>query len=209
MNSILDFVIIGISSIICGFVLGFEREIHNKPAGIKTVTLVVMGSSFFTFCSVNGFEPFKDSKVAAQIVSGVGFLGAGVILRSELKVMGLTTAATLWVAASIGMLIGTKMIIQAFIATILVALMISIFRILEQKLVSKYVSVEFAVFLDDEKQITIIKDLLDNFQIKIERFEILHEEQQIRVNLKVHSDFILFFENFIKELKKKNIKYSL
>jgi putative Mg2+ transporter-C (MgtC) family protein len=99
-----------------GAVIGFEREIRDREAGIRTHLLVSLGSALFTIISAYGFHEFlagggsivraDPSRVAAQIVTGIGFLGAGAIIREGLSVRGLTTAATLWVVAAIGMACG-------------------------------------------------------------------------------------------------------
>jgi putative Mg2+ transporter-C (MgtC) family protein len=91
-----------------GGVVGFERQLHDRDAGIRTHLLVALGSAFFTIVSAYGFTEFAQvrwdpTRIAAQIVTGIGFLGAGAIIRDGLSVRGLTTAATLWVVAAIGM----------------------------------------------------------------------------------------------------------
>ena len=94
-------------ALICGLLVGGERELKGKPAGISTQTLVITASMLFAFMSrsVGGPDP---SRIAAQIVSGIGFLGAGLILKSEQnkKVTNVTTAASIWYAAAIGMALG-------------------------------------------------------------------------------------------------------
>ena len=97
-----------------GAVIGIERELDEKAAGLRTHMLVALGSALFTLVSAYGFSEFigKDhvsfdpSRIAAQIVTGIGFLGAGVIFRSGFTVRGLTTAASLWLVAAIGMAAG-------------------------------------------------------------------------------------------------------
>ncbi len=209
MHDVLDFFYIILISVLCGFIIGFEREIHNKPAGLKTVSLVVLGSAIFTFVSVRGFNSADDSRVAAQIVSGIGFLGAGVILRSELKVIGLTTAATLWVASAIGILIGTGMMYHAIVSTLVVFFVVNIFRFFESKITGKYISFDITLFLNEEDDIVFIRNLADSLQMKLDKFEIERSNENYIVKMKVISDITLFFENFVKELKRKNIKYTL
>ncbi|MFN8596955.1 MAG: MgtC/SapB family protein [Anaerolineae bacterium] len=89
-------------AIIIGGAIGLEREVHNKSAGLRTIILICVGATLITVVSLR----FGDSRVAANIVSGVGFLGAGVIMREEGRVRGLTTASTIWVAAALGLTIG-------------------------------------------------------------------------------------------------------
>ena len=96
-----------------GLAIGFEREIHGHPAGLRTHMLVALGSALFTVMSIRGFGgevpgqlPIDPTRIAAQIVSGIGFLGAGAILKDGAVVRGLTTAASLWATAAVGMAAG-------------------------------------------------------------------------------------------------------
>lgn len=95
-------------SILCGLAVGVEREVKNKPAGLKTVTLICLGSTVFTLASllVAAGGRSDPGRIAAQIIPGIGFLGAGAILRERGTIIGLTTGATIWLVAAIGMLIG-------------------------------------------------------------------------------------------------------
>jgi putative Mg2+ transporter-C (MgtC) family protein len=107
-----------------GGVLGFERERTGRPAGLRTHMLVCAGAACFTLAGVYGFQGQADSvrdpgRVAAQIVAGVGFLGAGTIFRTPSTVRGLTTAASIWLVAAIGLLIGAGMYTIAIFSTIL------------------------------------------------------------------------------------------
>ena len=90
-----------------GVVLGWERQRSNKDAGLRTYAMVAAGSALFTVVSIEGFTDADTSRVAAQIVTGIGFLGAGLIFRQGVSVQGLTTAAGLWSVAAIGMAVGT------------------------------------------------------------------------------------------------------
>ena len=92
---------------VCSGLIGYERETAQKAAGLRTHTLVGVGAAIFSVASIVGFEGPDESRIAAQIVTGVGFLGAGAIFREGAIVSGLTTAAGLWVVASIGMASGS------------------------------------------------------------------------------------------------------
>jgi putative Mg2+ transporter-C (MgtC) family protein len=92
-------------AIALGFAIGVERESRGKDAGISTHTLVIVGAMLFTFMSMT-VDPASKSRIAAQIVSGIGFLGAGLIIKEGMTVKNLTTAASLWAAGAIGMAIG-------------------------------------------------------------------------------------------------------
>jgi putative Mg2+ transporter-C (MgtC) family protein len=100
-------VVLAFSAILCGILVGGERQRREKPAGLRTLSLVCLGAAVFTMVSFAFTTTTGDSgRVAAQIVTGIGFLGAGVILHGRRIVSGVTTAAIIWVAASIGMVVG-------------------------------------------------------------------------------------------------------
>jgi putative Mg2+ transporter-C (MgtC) family protein len=109
-----------------GAAIGLEREIHEHPAGMRTHLLVSLGSAIFTILSIHGFgglpgqAPVDPTRIAAQIVSGIGFLGAGAILKYGTSIRGLTTAASLWTAAGIGMAAGAGEWLIAAVGTAIV-----------------------------------------------------------------------------------------
>jgi len=86
--------------------LGFEREVHRKPAGLKTHILVGIGSTILTILSYQYFPGGDPSRIASYIIAGIGFIGAGTIMKEENKVIGLTTASSLWLVSAIGMAVG-------------------------------------------------------------------------------------------------------
>jgi putative Mg2+ transporter-C (MgtC) family protein len=85
-----------------GSAIGLEREVHNKSAGLRTIILICVGATLITIIS----QRLGDDRIAAQIVTGIGFLGAGVIIREEGRIKGLTTASTIWAAAAMGLTVG-------------------------------------------------------------------------------------------------------
>ena len=128
-----------------GAVVGAEREVSGKPAGLRTTILICVGSALFTHLSVSIGEigkattgqPYGDvTRIAAQIVAGIGFLGAGAILHAGGSVLGLTTAATIWAVAAIGMAAGAGEFMEAASATALVTLVLVALRPAERRLLS-------------------------------------------------------------------------
>jgi len=114
---------------VLGAAIGLERELHAHPAGMRTHLLVSLGSAAFTVLSIfffespaapNGSLPTDPSRIAAQIVSGIGFLGAGAILKYGTSVRGLTTAASLWATAGVGMAAGAGAWVVAVVTTVLI-----------------------------------------------------------------------------------------
>lgn len=106
-------------AVVGGFLIGVERESRGKSAGISTYILVIAGSMIFTYLSAN-VDPFSTSRIAAYVVAGIGFLGGGMIIRGDAKkIFNLTTAASIWVAAAIGMAIGYEYYFLAILGIIL------------------------------------------------------------------------------------------
>lgn len=109
-------------AVVLGAAIGFQREWAGKPAGLRTLALICLGSALFTVVSLFGFGTGVDpSRVAAGIVTGIGFLGAGVIFRGLRRdgVVGLTTAASIWTTASVGLAAGVGMYLAAIVGTII------------------------------------------------------------------------------------------
>lgn len=104
-------------SILFGYMIGIERENSGKSVGSRTISLICLGSTLFCLMSPEIFGG-DNSRVIAQIVSGIGFIGAGIIFKHEDKVHGLTTAATIWASAAIGCLVGTGLYMSAFLGTL-------------------------------------------------------------------------------------------
>jgi putative Mg2+ transporter-C (MgtC) family protein len=116
------------AGLVLGAVIGFERELHRQPAGFRTHSLVSLGAALFTVVSAYGFsgEMVDPTRIAAQIVSGIGFIGAGTILQHRGHIRGLTTAASLWSVAAIGTAAGAGLYIVAVVGTLLILVILSI-----------------------------------------------------------------------------------
>ena len=140
-----------IVSAILGFALGIERELTNKQAWLRTHIFVCLGSCVFTLLSIHGFPTFAigdnyfsgatgvrdTARIAAQIVTGIGFIGAGTVLRNGSSVHGLTTASTLWIAAGIGMACGAGEFEIAIIATVISVLVLVGIKWFEKNILAK------------------------------------------------------------------------
>ena len=114
-----------------GLAVGLEREWHNKPAGIRTHALVCLGAAIFTIVSIYFIGADDPSRIASGIVTGIGFLGAGMIFHSKDIVRGLTTAAELWCLAGIGIAVGIGMYMVSFVATVIVLTILVVGRLFE------------------------------------------------------------------------------
>jgi len=118
-------------AVLIGGIIGFERELHSKAAGLRTITLITVGAAMFTLLS-SKFTDTATSRVASNIVTGVGFLGAGAILFAEGKVKGLTTASSVWVAASLGMAVGLGQYILGGATALMVVIVLDLFTRLDR-----------------------------------------------------------------------------
>ncbi len=136
-----------------GAVVGFERERQDQPAGLRTHMILVIGATLAMVLSVNlGFlyarpgTPADPARLAAQVISGIGFLGAGAILRYGFNVKGLTTATSLWTMAIVGMAVGAGYYLVGVITTALMLIVLTLLNILENRFVrtsiSRYISIE-------------------------------------------------------------------
>jgi putative Mg2+ transporter-C (MgtC) family protein len=124
------------AGLVLGAIVGWERELQRMPAGFRTHALVGLGSALFTVVSAVAFagETTDPTRIAAQIVTGIGFLGGGVILHHGGNVRGLTTAASLWTVAAIGMAAGAELYVVAVGGTVLAIVALELFQRLERSL---------------------------------------------------------------------------
>ncbi len=129
----LDLLLHLVLAVILGGAIGLERELQQKAAGLRTNILICAGAALFTELSLAMTAEYGDpSRIAAQIVTGVGFLGAGAIIQGRGTVTGLTTAATMWLVAAIGMAVGFGALLEATGTTLLVVLVLVALRPLER-----------------------------------------------------------------------------
>lgn len=166
-----------------GFI-GYEREHSHRPAGFRTHILVAVGSTLIMSTSFFLAEVYPEMKIdvtrmAAQVVSGIGFLGAGTIIRDGFNVKGLTTAASLWAVSCIGLAIGARFYIGAFIATIVIYLTLNVFKKITDKDTGKkhvYISVNE---LNDSS--LYVQTMIKKCDIELISLEILYTKEKQRL----------------------------
>lgn len=165
-------------SVVLGFAIGLERELTSKFAGLRTHILVCLGSCVFTILSIFVFPTFAaegdpqaygdPARIAAQILTGIGFIGGGTVLRQGPTVFGLTTAATLWTTASIGMAVGTGQGVLAIIATVLTLVVLILVRKIEivfvKNISQKTVNIHATLTVAPENVGKVIQDISEKFQ---------------------------------------------
>lgn len=199
---------------ILSIAIGLERQIRHKVVGLRTNVLVCLGAFMFVSLSFN-VSNTDSSRIAAQVVSGIGFLGAGVILRDGNRIKGLNTAATLWCVAAIGVLTASGMLIEATIGTLFILLSNIILRIFSQKIMNKIKNQQNCILNitcnEDEETIlkTLIIKLTNKYNININSFEkkIISKDE---INLKVNivSNEKIYFDKIIKMITTEaNINY--
>ncbi len=153
-----------------GCAIGIDREYHHRPSGVRTNVLICFGAAMFTFLSaiIAGDGPNRG-QIASNIVQGIGFLGAGLILHNRDRVSGLTSAATVWAVASIGMACGAGLYVPAIFATVLVIVVLELIRLLEYRANLKLYSVTYEVRGPDAEQLSMaVLNTMDRFNRRME-----------------------------------------
>ena len=140
-------------SLVLGGIIGFERERDSQPAGLRTHMILVVGACLAMILSINiaSLADTDPTRLAAQVVSGIGFLGAGAILRSGFNVKGLTTATTLWTMAIVGLVVGAGYFAIAIITTVVIMIVLSVLDVIEKRFVRINVIRNITVEVHDHK----------------------------------------------------------
>jgi len=161
-------VALALTSVVCGAIVGAEREKREKPAGLRTLILVCLGSTTFTMASFAFITTTGDSgRVAAQIVTGIGFLGAGAILHGSSFVRGMTTAATIWAMAATGMVVGIGYAGAGLGLSLLVRVVLSVALALERRAlgVARESKIELTFETNGGKTQIQIEKIMDDFHV--------------------------------------------
>lgn len=168
MDFIYEDVIKLLLAILFGGLIGIEREFRDKAAGFRTIIFICVGATLFTIFSVRLSTQGDPGRIAANILTGVGFLGAGVLMRSEGRIMGLTTAAIIWLTAAIGMGIGSGKYILSGVATVLTLVIMWAFPMIEA-LINRYIDVRYYEinFMGDPKKTKHLDTLVNDHKLKI------------------------------------------
>ena len=196
-----DILIRIIFAIILGSMIGLERELTNKSAGLRTQIMVCLGACIFTILSIYGFStavtlyPLGDpSRVAAQIITGIGFIGAGTVLRQGLTITGLTTASTLWIVAAVGMACGCGKINLAVVSAVLAVAILVLIRTFELKLMphnakhQRKIKISFICKYEDYENIyTKMTDMFTDI-IDFNHKTVDDDGDKLKMNIKIISN---------------------
>ena len=203
-------------AIVLGFAIGFEREITNKWAGLRTHMLVCLGSCIFTLLSIHAFPIFAHSpqadpaRIAAQILTGIGFIGGGTVLRHGSSIYGLTTAATLWITASIGMACGCGFTALAIVSTSLAVGTLVVIRVFEKQYIHKSSKnlrkFKISFYVPEDIADKVYSAIIDEFNSV---FEISKAASTSNVGLiKISFKLDIYDKNPIQSLHKKLNNYK-
>lgn len=152
-------------SVILGVLIGAEREYRNKSAGLRTFILICFGTCLFTILSIKiGMD--DPDRIAANIITGIGFLGAGVIFKGDNKIDGITTATTIWATASIGMAVGSGYVYLAVLGTLLVLLILSSLTFFERLIDKEHKIREYRITVASHHDMEYCKNLFERHHLK-------------------------------------------
>jgi putative Mg2+ transporter-C (MgtC) family protein len=188
---------------VLGGVIGLERELKRKPAGLRTNMFICFGSAMFTLLSARYARgAFDPNRIAAQIIPGIGFIGAGAILQSGGSVTGITTAATMFVVASIGMAVGGGEYLAATFATVVILLGLNVLGRLEGRLNPRSALMSYEVASKDPANLLMeINRALEELRLQMQTVKVGQENEGHRVQFTVeaqHRDHVVLGEKLRK-----------
>lgn len=197
-------------SFLLGAFIGVERQFRRREAGMRTFTLICMGSTAAMLVSIWIPQTYPDflngdpGRIAAQVLSGIGFLGAGAIIQSHGSIHGLTTAACIWVMAVIGLAIGAGMYIPAIIATVLTLFVLISLEHLERRMflngVNKILSITCSTSSPDLKELRGILEKNDVYIVSVS-LEVLYESNRAYVSYKVNVKSISSYTSLFNDIR--------
>ena len=216
----IDFLIRIGAALALGFILGLERELTNKYAGLRTHILVCLGACTFTIISIYGFPSYatgdnvlvdqatgiRDTgRVAAQVVSGIGFIGAGAILHQGLNIRGLTSAAIIWTAAALGLAIGAGFIVPALITFLVAIISLIVIEKIEEKIFPADAIKKLSlVFYNCKVDYIKLEEAILAEGMSVKNFDIREnlKTQELELNYIVKSASNVDIEKLIKNISK-------
>lgn len=206
---LLDILLPCILALIFGGIIGFQREKAERPAGLRTHALVCLGSTVFTLISYLGFSSIgygsvDPSRIAAGIVTGIGFIGAGAIFRQGTLIRGVTTAASIWIVSSVGMALGVKLYYLAFAVTVLGFLTLSILKYFEDRVIK---APNYSIKITTAENFTNLNKIIgllekNSADVKSKKYKFDVEGNKKIFTVSLYSKDMDFSTNMIKELSK-------
>ncbi|HEX6225264.1 MAG TPA: MgtC/SapB family protein [Chryseolinea sp.] len=186
-------------SFIIGTAIGLEREYRSKAAGLRTMIMICFGSTIFTEISISIGDSSPD-RIASTIITGIGFLGAGVIFKDGLSINGITTATTIWIAAALGMAVGAGEYFIALAGSAVVLVVLSLFENVQRVVVRMHQARSYKItFEEDDKFINILETEIHKLQLKF------HQTRDI----KNEKDYTVVYEIYGREKRLDNLNAVL
>lgn len=185
-----DYAVRSVFALVCGGLIGLERERRGKPAGLRTNILICLGSAIYMIVGdliSYGSEVASDpARIAAQVVTGIGFIGAGTIIQSRGTITGLTSAAVTWTVAAVGITIGAGHTMLAVFFTLLILFVLSILSRFERRLLGKCDFSKCTIQMEDKDGLAWAKvnEILREYDVPAEHYEIAKKGKKIILNLK-------------------------
>ncbi|MFN3604188.1 MAG: MgtC/SapB family protein [Leptonema sp. (in: bacteria)] len=193
-------------SITFGSLIGIDRELKRKPGGLRTHILICLGATFLMIISKHSSGALGDpTRIAAQVISGIGFIGGGVIMKYGFNIKGITTAATIWIVTAIGLGIGSELYLESGMVTCFALIILFFVNKIEHKF---FEGDEFKILVIDIKSVnsddTEIKEKLKKFRLKVKTLEIekYFNKNRTRYQFLIPTPRDLDLENLINDLYK-------
>ena len=208
-----EFLIKMVLATIMGAIIGFERKSRNKEAGIRTHSIVALASALMMIISKYGFfdiDKYDAARIASQVVSGIGFLGTGLIFIKNNSVNGLTTAAGIWATAGIGLAMGAGLYAVAICGTLLIVI-VQILMYKDAFLNKDHLTITFEVSLEDSfNTIREIRNYLERFKLEVQNVEIVKKSRSVIVRFytvvpvdfeREHLEDLIFDDESVKKIE--------
>ena len=202
-------------------VIGFEREFHGRAAGFRTHILLCVGSTLVMLTSIHVFDvygtrvPCDPGRIAAGVVTGIGFLGAGTIMHAKASVRGLTTAASLWVVAGIGLAVGSGMYFGSFVTAVIAIVTLFLFSKMEHSMIRKdWYKTIFVESKEGVSQLKGIRSVLAEYEVQVNDFEVERSQDGADMMLKIGVKLSTsrHDENILQDISRldgvKNVKWE-
>jgi len=204
-------------SLVLGTIIGIEREAHHQPAGLRTHILICIGATLAMLVSIyipekfHGIHQADPGRIAAQVVSGIGFLGAGAIVKLGANIRGLTTAASIWAMAAIGLSVGVGMYFEACFSIVIMLFVLTLMDMLEKKIFRprfmKTIKITGPITMKSEK----FEEILKRFKVPIHSFQMDRDRSKGLTEFRYHVEIThrIYLPDLITELSDATETYSV
>jgi putative Mg2+ transporter-C (MgtC) family protein len=189
-------------ALVIGGVIGIEREISSKAAGFRTMILISLGSALFTIMSLKLGAPDNEDRIAANILTGIGFIGAGVVFKEGFNVVGITSAATIWITAALGMAIGSRDYALAIWGTVLTIIVLFLFEYVQNLFTRYHQHRGYHIIFQSETKTQEIVKKLDEIKLRYSRKIETKNDNELHLTIDIFGmkDKIEVFNKYLLDL---------